>query len=339
MISSLHIQVFHKFFSLETLNVSNNYISVVLEQKWETALPSLRTFWIDRNRLTLVPKGLGRLPSLQTLNLSANSIVRIQRDDFANCTQLHNLDLGNNRIYKIDADAFRDLRNLQILRLSNNALVSITPLVFLYGHILRADIDLSYNRWSCDSRILPLKQLLTSLPMGMKKDWNITCNTPLSRAGIHLLSIDESNGPWELPVHGYMYARRIIVKRLENRYLPCNITDTTGLNEAFWWTPQGILSRESSITNYYIDAMNNLMLIDPNYTHEGLYICIADMKRIVYQVHIQTNAGKTLIRRPRDTQLLNARIRTDEDFARAVVLSVVISFICAFYWVYSLDPS
>ncbi|CAJ0945454.1 unnamed protein product [Ranitomeya imitator] len=151
-ISSFHLNIFYKFSSLETLNISNNYISMIsinYEQEGkDVTLVSLKSLVIDRNRLTFVPKGLGKLTSLQTLQLSANSILRIQRDDFANCTQLQNLDLRDNRIHKIDPDAFRDLRNLQILRLSNNALVSITPLVFLYSHVLRADIDLSYNRWA-----------------------------------------------------------------------------------------------------------------------------------------------------------------------------------------------
>ncbi|XP_077135899.1 leucine-rich repeat-containing protein 66 [Ranitomeya variabilis] len=332
-ISSFHLNIFYKFSSLETLNISNNYISMIsinYEQEGkDVTLVSLKSLVIDRNRLTFVPKGLGKLTSLQTLQLSANSILRIQRDDFANCTQLHNLDLRDNRIHKIDPDAFRDLRNLQILRLSNNALVSITPLVFLYSHVLRADIDLSYNRWACDCRIQPLKHLLTTLPVGISKEWNVTCNTPLSRAGTHLLSISHINGSCRSPVDKHIYARKIIVKKMENIYLPCNITDKTGCKKTFWWTPQGIISGEPTVTNHYIDKMNNFILTNPDRSHEGLYICIAGMERIVYQVHFQIEA-ETPIRRPRDVSQLNARIRTDKDFTRAVVLSVVISFICAF---------
>ncbi|XP_073501606.1 leucine-rich repeat-containing protein 66 isoform X2 [Phyllobates terribilis] len=54
------------------------------------------------------------------------------------------------------------------------------------------------------------------------------------------------------------------------------------------------------------------------------------MERIVYQVHFQGEVETPIIRRTRDVPQLNTRIRTDEDFTRAVVLSVVISFICAF---------
>ncbi|KAM4048841.1 leucine-rich repeat-containing protein 66 [Anomaloglossus baeobatrachus] len=333
-ISSFHMNIFSKFLSLETLNISNNYISVIsinYEQEGRNAmLASLYTLVLDRNRLTFVPRGLGKLTSLQTLQLSANGIVRIQRDDFANCTQLQNLDLGHNRIHKIDPDAFRDLRNLQVLRLSNNALVSITPLVFLYSYVLRADIDLSYNGWACDCRILPLKHLLTSLPVGKSKEWNVTCHTPVSRAGTHLLSVEHINGSCRSPVDKYIYARKMYVNKRDNIYLPCNITDKTGYEKTFWWTPQGIISGEPSITNQYIDKRNNFMITEPDRSCEGLYICTAGMERIVYQVHFQTEAETPVIRRPRDVQQLNTRIRTEQDFTLAVVLSVVITFLCAF---------
>ncbi|KAG8591850.1 hypothetical protein GDO81_000332, partial [Engystomops pustulosus] len=334
MISSLHMATFYKFLALETLNVSNNYISMVSMNnergRQDEILTSLHTLVIDRNGLTFVPKGLGKLRSLQTLDLSANHIVRIQRDDFASCTQLQILDLGDNRIHQIDPDAFRDLRKLQVLRLSNNALVSISPLVFLYNHVLRANINLSYNPWACDGRILPLKHLLTSLPVDMKKEWNVTCKSPLPRAGLHLLSIDHINGSCESPMHKYINARNIVVNKREDTYLPCDVKDKSGNKKTFWWTPQGVIPGEPSIANHYIDKMNNFILSEHGRFREGLYICIADMERVVYQVHFQADIEKPLIRKPRDVQQLNTRVRTDQELALAVSLSVVVTFVCAF---------
>lgn len=61
--------------------------------------------------------GLGLLQSLQSVRLSFNGILRIDLNDFQNCSQLKTIYLRNNKITTIHPDAFQGLNNLQVATL------------------------------------------------------------------------------------------------------------------------------------------------------------------------------------------------------------------------------
>ncbi|KAM5191471.1 leucine-rich repeat-containing protein 66 [Mantella aurantiaca] len=335
MMSALYLNVFYKFSSLEILNISNNQIYRASMNKngkqygKGAFLTSLHTLVLNGNRLIAIPKGLCKLKSLQTLGLSANRILYIQRDDFANCTKLQHIDLGENRIGIIHPDAFQDLINLQVLKLHRNTLVSLSPLVFLFKHILKADIDLSENLWACDCSLQPLKYLISSLSTN-EKPWNVTCHTPFSKTGQHILSIENSKS-CQTSDYSYVYAKTLLITAGEEASLDCESFNQLGNKDVLWWTPNGIILKERQNINRYLSNTNSLILDQPEYSDEGLYICLTNAERIVYKVGIQENNLKSIRRSPRDLQFRNARMQTQYNFDLAVSLSVILTFLVAFF--------
>uniref|UniRef100_A0A2K6G2F5 Leucine rich repeat containing 66 n=1 Tax=Propithecus coquereli TaxID=379532 RepID=A0A2K6G2F5_PROCO len=113
--------------TLEVLNLSNNAIRSVSfdppgpKSSWvkhhrssfTNGLPSLKVLILQRNKLSDAPKGLWKLKSLQSLDLSFNGILQIGLSDFHNCLQLENLYLRSNKIFKIHPEVFKHLKKLQ----------------------------------------------------------------------------------------------------------------------------------------------------------------------------------------------------------------------------------
>lgn len=124
LISKITLSSLEHFHALETLNLSNNAIHSVLldlpsfKSSWvkrhrgslRNRLPFLKLLTLQRNKLSNIPKGLWKLKSLQSLDLSFNRISQIGLSDFHNCLQLENLHLKSNRIFRIHPEAFKDLK-------------------------------------------------------------------------------------------------------------------------------------------------------------------------------------------------------------------------------------
>jgi len=70
--------------------------------------------------LSLVPKELRFLSSLQRLSLSQNQISKIDSETFRTLVNLNTLDIDENKIKAIDYQAFANLRNLRWLNFMGN---------------------------------------------------------------------------------------------------------------------------------------------------------------------------------------------------------------------------
>ncbi|NWH49957.1 LRC66 protein, partial [Fregata magnificens] len=159
LISELSLTTFRNLPVLETLNLSGNAIQTLTLDTPMPAhgskkhgkdcrlLPALKVLSVERNNLNAVPRGLGLLPSLQTVHLSSNGIRQIDQHDFQNCSQLKDIDLQNNKITKIHPDAFRDLNKLQVVDLRENALTIPLPQILISLNFFQLEVGLSNNAW------------------------------------------------------------------------------------------------------------------------------------------------------------------------------------------------
>ncbi|NXJ73908.1 LRC66 protein, partial [Trogon melanurus] len=155
LISELSLTTCSNLLVLETLNLNSNTIRTLTldtptpaHGKADRLLPALKVLSVERNKLHRVPRGLGRLQSLQSVRMSSNGIRQIDVNDFQNCSQLKDIDLQNNKITKIHPDAFRDLNKLQVVvDLRENALTSPLPQILISLNFFQLEVDLSNNAW------------------------------------------------------------------------------------------------------------------------------------------------------------------------------------------------
>ncbi|XP_004579362.2 leucine-rich repeat-containing protein 66 [Ochotona princeps] len=173
--------------ALEILNLSNNAIwSISLDvpslassqlkrhgSSFRDGLPFLKVLILQRNQLSDTPKGLWKLKSLQSLDLSFNRILQIGFSDFHNCLQLKNLYLKSNKIFKIHPDAFKDVKNLQVLDLSNNALTTVLPMMVMALQLPQLNVDLANNLWQCDQSVTLFQN---SLSESWREKWSVICS-------------------------------------------------------------------------------------------------------------------------------------------------------------------
>uniref|UniRef100_G1P735 Leucine rich repeat containing 66 n=1 Tax=Myotis lucifugus TaxID=59463 RepID=G1P735_MYOLU len=172
---------------LETLNLSNNAIhSISLDLpgpkcSWAkrhssslgSGLPHLKLLILQRNKLSDIPKGLWKLKSLQSLDLSFNGILQIGMFDFHNCLQLENLYLRSNKIFRIHPEAFKDLKKLQVVDLSSNALTAILPMMTIALELPHLEADLAHNQWQCDDSVTIFQNVISE---SWRRKWDVICN-------------------------------------------------------------------------------------------------------------------------------------------------------------------
>ncbi|KAJ9594216.1 hypothetical protein L9F63_014376 [Diploptera punctata] len=90
----------------------------------------------DGNDVTCSSLGLSDVPrnnipvSVNSLDLSSNSIISLNNTSFLGFTELSTLYLSYNEIKYIDVSAFHELKELRDIDLSNNALETIHPEIF-----------------------------------------------------------------------------------------------------------------------------------------------------------------------------------------------------------------
>lgn len=196
LISKITLSSLEHFHALEILNLSNNAIHSVLldlpsfKSSWvkrhrgslRNRLPFLKLLILQRNKLSNIPKGLWKLKSLQSLDLSFNRISQIGLSDFHNCLQLETLYLKSNRIFRIHPEAFKDLKNLQMVDLSNNALTAILPVVIMALELPHLEADLADNPWQCDYSLAVFQNVISE---SWRKRWNAICNESTGKEDAH----------------------------------------------------------------------------------------------------------------------------------------------------------
>ncbi|XP_006757890.1 PREDICTED: leucine-rich repeat-containing protein 66 [Myotis davidii] len=181
---------------LETLNLSNNAIhSISLDfpgpkcswvkrhrSSLRRGLPHLKLLILQRNKLSDIPKGLWKLKSLQSLDLSFNGILQIGMFDFHNCLQLENLYLRSNKIFRIHPEAFKDLKKLQVVDLSSNALTAILPMMAIALELPHLEADLAHNQWQCDDSVTIFQNVISE---SWRRKWDVICSKSIGHEEAH----------------------------------------------------------------------------------------------------------------------------------------------------------
>lgn len=104
-------------------------------------------------------------------------------------------------------------------------------------------------------------------------------------------------------------------------------------NGVSWWTPKGRISKNHSLPDMTLDKMNNLVIYNAEKTAEGLYLCLFNTtkeKYLIYYIEVKEGVSAFLVRKTRDTNTDFRQTETEPNFALAVSLSVLITFVCAF---------
>ncbi|XP_028361980.2 leucine-rich repeat-containing protein 66 [Phyllostomus discolor] len=200
LISTITLSSLAHLHTLEIVNLSHNAIrSISLDlphpkssrakcprSSWRNGLPYLKLLILQGNKLGDIPKGLWKLKSLQSLDLSFNRISQVGVSDFHNCLPLENLYLRSNKIFRIHPEAFKDLKKLQVLDLSGNALTAILPMMAIALGLPRLDADLADNRWQCDDSVAAFQNFISE---SWRRKWDEICNN----------SIGNEEASWQTP--------------------------------------------------------------------------------------------------------------------------------------------
>ncbi|XP_055485233.1 leucine-rich repeat-containing protein 66 [Psammomys obesus] len=173
--------------ALETLKLSDNTIRCLLlglppprssQQKRPRSsshrgCPRGKVLILQRNPLSATPKGLWKLKSLQSLDLSFNGIVHVGLSDFHGCLQLKTIYLKKNKIRTIHPDAFKGLKKLQVVDLRSNALTTPVPIVAIVLELPHLKLDLPDNQSLCGENNASFQNITS---VSWREKWNAICN-------------------------------------------------------------------------------------------------------------------------------------------------------------------
>ncbi|XP_016153162.1 PREDICTED: leucine-rich repeat-containing protein 66 [Ficedula albicollis] len=325
---------------LETLNLNGNAIHTLTldmpspaygSKKYsivDRLLPALKVLSVERNNLNTVPRGLGLLQSLQTVHMSSNAIQQIDPKDFQNCSQLKDIDLRNNKITKIHPDAFRDLNTLQVVDLRENALTIPLPQILVSLNFFQLEVYLSNNAWLFNCKLNAFKHLFHFVFDSTRKKLSLSYKKSANNSQKPLLYLSS----FHLNCRDNVLLKRATVPTGNTSVLTCNLDNIRG-NGVSWWTPKGRISKNQSLPDMTLDKMNNLVIYNAEKTAEGLYLCLFDTtkeKYLIYNIEVKEGVSAYLVRKARDTNTVFRQNETKPNFALAVSLSVVITFVCAF---------
>uniref|UniRef100_A0A8C3XWZ9 Ig-like domain-containing protein n=1 Tax=Catharus ustulatus TaxID=91951 RepID=A0A8C3XWZ9_CATUS len=290
---------------LKHLNLSNNLISE-LTLTTCTNLPILETLNLNDNAihtLTLVMPSPAHgskkhsivdrlLPALKVLSVERNNLNTVPRGLLQSLQTVH---ISSNAIQQIDPKDFQNCSQLKDIDLRNNKITKIHPDAFKDLNKLQV-VDLRENALT-----IPLPQILVSLNFFRlevylsKNAWIFNCRYLLTKTAF-LFSFISGNG-------------------------------------VSWWTPKGRISKNHSLPDMTLDKMNNLVIYNAEKTSEGLYLCLFNItkeKYLIYNIEVKEGVSAFLVRKTRDTNTGFRQEETGPNFALAVSLSVLITFVCAF---------
>ncbi|XP_051026679.1 leucine-rich repeat-containing protein 66 [Acomys russatus] len=175
-ISKMTLSPLTPLHAVELLNLSNNAIhslSLDLPLPLSSGLPRLKVLLLQRNQLSGTPKGLWKLKSLQSLDLSFNGLVHIGLSDFHGCLQLESIYLKSNKICSIHPEAFNGLKKLQVVDLRSNALTTLEPIVTIALEFPHLELDLTENQWQCGESNASFQNVTST---SWREKWNAICN-------------------------------------------------------------------------------------------------------------------------------------------------------------------
>ncbi|XP_054544020.1 leucine-rich repeat-containing protein 66 [Talpa occidentalis] len=180
------------FHGLETLSLSNNAICTISSDlpspkvSWKkyrkstlrNGLPFLKLLILKRNKLSDIPKGLWKLKSLQTLDLSFNGILQISLADVHNCLHLDSLHLKRNKQFRIHPQVFKRLKKLQqVVGLSNNELTAVLPMVTMALALPNLQANLAGTQWRCGCHVAVFQNFISE---SWRLKWDIICNKSIN---------------------------------------------------------------------------------------------------------------------------------------------------------------
>uniref|UniRef100_A0A8C5IW64 Ig-like domain-containing protein n=1 Tax=Junco hyemalis TaxID=40217 RepID=A0A8C5IW64_JUNHY len=307
---------------LKHLNLSNNLISE-LTLTTCTNLPNLETLNLSGNAihtLTLEMPAPAHgskkyslvhrlLPALKVLSLERNNLNMVPRGLLQSLQTVH---MSSNAIEQIDPKDFQNCSQLKDIDLRNNKITKIHPDAFRDLNKLQV-VDLRENALT-----IPLPQILVSLNFFQlevyfsKNAWIFNCRLNAFKEFFHFV-FDSTRQKWSLS-----YNKSFVFSFISG-------------NGVSWWTPKGRISKTHSLSHMTLDKMNNLVIYNAEKTAEGLYLCLFNTtkeKYLIYNIEVKEGVSAFLVRKTRDT--LFREKNTEPNFALAVSLSVVITFVCAF---------
>ncbi|XP_068851717.1 leucine-rich repeats and immunoglobulin-like domains protein 2 isoform X3 [Aphelocoma coerulescens] len=154
---------------LKYLNLSNNRITTLEAGCLDNLSSSLMVIKLNRNRISMIPPKIFRLPhvqflelkrnrikivesltfqgleSLKSLKMQRNGISRLMDGAFFGLGNIEELELEHNNLTEVNKGWLYGLRTLQQLYVSQNAITKISPDAWEFCQRL-AELDLSYNQ-------------------------------------------------------------------------------------------------------------------------------------------------------------------------------------------------
>ena len=163
LLQNLTHEVLAVYTSVHHLNLHSNKIHFIQPGIFK-ALTNLQVLDLSQNNLdafAALKTDVGRLPSVESLDLSANGLYTGMSDYFLrDAPALRNLSLDGNSITKIDKSTFAGSSELRKINLHNNVILEIKEGAF-ESLINLSDLDLSMNSITCitDFNLSQLKLL------------------------------------------------------------------------------------------------------------------------------------------------------------------------------------
>lgn len=270
-----------------------------------SALPALRILDLSGNCLTedMLSVLLLNLPSLESLSVARNAIMRLDSSVFTNLTQLLELNLEKNYIFEID-QAFEGLQKLQRLNIAYNYMPCVVDFGLTQLKVLNVShniiewflafesddlfelevLDLSHNRLLFFP-VLPRQSKLHSL---LLKDNEMTFyqrlpnGTSLADVTVQFLIIDGNS-------------TNITTVNLWDEVCYSNLSSLRLLDMSqnqFWYLPEGFLAKMPSLTHL---KLNQNCLETFQLSEEDPLAMLTDLDLSQNQlVELQVGAGATL---------------------------------------------
>ncbi|XP_009703327.1 PREDICTED: leucine-rich repeat-containing protein 66 [Cariama cristata] len=293
--------------------------------------------------MSTVPEGIPQ--TAITADFSYNDIKTFLCTDGRNEEwMLKHLNLSNNLISELSLTTCRNLPVLETLNLNSNAIHTLTLDIPTpahgsekYGKVDRflpalKVLSVERNNLNAVPRGLGLLHSLQSVHMASNSIQQIDQNDFQNCSQLKDIDL-QNNRITKIHPDAFRNLNKLQVVDLRENTLTTPLPQILISNGVSWWTPKGKISKDNSIPHMTLDKMNNLVIYNAEKTAEGLYLCVFNTtkkKYLIYNIQVKERISTFLVRKARDTNAVFRQGRTEQDFALAVSLSVLVTFVCAF---------